>query len=267
MSRIIATIDYQCPKSDAPVAFEHLQPDPPGWGYRRFLTVRGKRAFELSFPCDTCQFLFERLEGADEPVQVARLTQQLRAGLTALDASLCDLVAPVLPGGQYSVSLLEITPDLITPFSECDYFSHEQVSLWGMDPFWGLPHYPKTEYYRTLTRDIGDKKALFEFVVPMIPKNWLKKDTWKAYQAQISRREKPTALAISVLDTKQPADWDESSPVNQHWCLAHFLLDGHHKVFAASQLHRPITLLSFLAVGESIAYRSEIDRAIEALSE
>jgi hypothetical protein len=266
MSRIIATIDYQCATRDAPVAFEHQQPDPPGWGYRRFLSISGKRAYELSYPCDTCQFLFERQEGAVETVPVTRLAQQLRSGITTLDSALCDQVAPILPGGQYSVSLLEITPELTTPFSEEDYFSHEQVLLWGMDPFWGLPHYPKTEYYRTTSREIGDRKALFEFVVPMIPKNWLKKETWKGFQAQINRREKPTALAISVLDTKQPADWDESSAINQHWCLAHFLLDGHHKVFAASQLHKPITLLSFLAVGESIAYRSEIDRAIQALS-
>jgi hypothetical protein len=54
--------------------------------------------------------------------------------------------------------------------------------------------------------------------------------------------------------------------INQHWRLAHFLLDGHHKVFAASQAHKPITLLSFLAIGESIAYRSEIDRVIKVLA-
>jgi hypothetical protein len=266
-SRLIATANYQCLTTSAPVAFEHVKSETQAWGYRRFLSVGGKRAFELSFPCDTCQFLFERMEGASETVSVEGLAEQLRKGIDRIDTALCEKIAPILPAGQYLVNLLEITPKLVTPLTDGDYFSHEQVDLWGMDPFWGLPHYPKTEYYRGLTREIGDKRGFFEFVVPMMPKNWLQKDTWKSYLTQIDRGGRPTALSIAVLDTKQPSEWSGNPAINQHWCLAHFLLDGHHKMFAASQLHKPITLLSFLAVGESIAYRSEIDRAIRVLAE
>ena len=52
--------------------------------------------------------------------------------------------------------------------------------------------------------------------------------------------ETPTALAISVVDVRCPAGrfWDVT--------LLHFLLDGHHKMTAASDLNRPINVLSLL---------------------
>ena len=42
----------------------------------------------------------------------------------------------------------------------------------------------------------------------------------------------PAALAVSILDVKEAVD--SETEVKTHRCFAHFLLDGHHKVFAAS---------------------------------
>lgn len=129
-----------------------------------------------------------------------------------------------------------------------------------------MPHNPKTEYYRSYTQEIGDKKAFYEFVVPMTPKNWLFNETCEMFTKVISGGAKPTALAISVLDVKQPADWEGEPSSNKHLCYAHFLLDGHHKTFIASQLQKPITLLSFLAVNESICSAEEISVVQKLLS-
>jgi hypothetical protein len=155
---------------------------------------------------------------------------------------------------------------LVAPSTADDYFSHEQVALWGIDPFWGLPHYLKTEYYRSLTRNIGNGKALFEFAIPMVSKHWLEKETWSWFTERINTAAKPTALAITILDVKGPADWDGDPAITEHWCLAHFLLDGHHKMYAASRANKPITLLSFLAVNECIASEDEIERTLQLLS-
>jgi len=39
--------------------------------------------------------------------------------------------------------------------------------------------------------------------------------------------------------------------------LAHFLLDGHHKLHAAANISKPVRLLCLLAVDQSIATRDE----------
>ena len=43
--------------------------------------------------------------------------------------------------------------------------------------------------------------------------------------------------------------------------VMHFLIDGHHKIYAASQLNKPITLLSFLYnyIGASITCTHQHD--------
>jgi hypothetical protein len=78
--------------------------------------------------------------------------------------------------------------------------------------------------------------------------------------------KQPTALALSVLDVKQPADWDGEPAITEHYCLAHYLLDGHHKTHAASELNKPITMLSFLAIDESLASEKEIKQVVDVLN-
>lgn len=146
----------------------------PGKVWDRFLTVEGKPAYHIGNVCGTCQFFFERLDGANQSISPAEISDHLRRGLKDIDDSLLDKIKPILPEADYFASLLEVFPDRVLPGSENDYFTNEQVELWGIDGFWNLPHYPKTEYYRSRTKDLGEKRMLFEFVVPMFPGNWLK---------------------------------------------------------------------------------------------
>jgi hypothetical protein len=266
MTRILDSKKFQSKSTNAPIEFEHIGPHKSSGLYTRHLTLQGKAAYELSFSCGTCSFLFERLEGANSTVSVLEIDATLRDGIKSIDSQLLTLIAPILPQGNYVVNLLELTPELVAPLSSQDYFSHEQVSLWGLDPFWGLPHYPKTEYYRSHTENIGDNKALFEFVIPMTPKTWLKQETSEMFTRHIADGAKPTDLAIAVLDVKQPADWEGDPAINEHLCYAHFLLDGHHKMFAAHQLQKPIMLLSFLSVNECIAQTEQIERVQDLFS-
>jgi hypothetical protein len=265
MSKLLQKINYKNTMLGAPLSFEH-EGTSPGL-FTRYLALNGNRAYKLSFSCDTCYFLFERLDGANDTVSIQQLTDALGSGLTKIDKSIYESISPILPIGEYEVLLLELIPELVSPLFDRDYFSHEQTELWGIDGFWGLPHYPKTTYYRSDTQQIGNKKAFFEFVVPMVPNNWLKEETWQNYIEKLSNGKKPTALAISVFDTKQPANWNGDPSINEHWCLAHFLLDGHHKIYAAAKDRQPITLLSFLAIEESISYKAEIDQMLNLLSQ
>ncbi len=231
----------------------------------RYLTLDGKRAYHIGNICNTCSFFFERLDGANRSLEEAKVVADLSAGLTRLDHTTNCSLGQLLPPDQYIVCLLDERPAFVAPGAPADYFSHEQIALWGPDGFWGLPHHPHTEYYRLAEAPIRTSGRLFQFLVPMFPKQWLNEEVVAQYASQISVGRRPTAVAISLLDVKQPANWEDEPPVTEHWCLAHYLLDGHHKVWAAARTGQPITLLSFLAVKQGIASPEEVRLALTAL--
>lgn len=222
----------------------------------RFLTLDGKPAYHLGNICNTCSFMFERLDGANRSLTAEQLGDRLAAGTPPMDQEWLAAVGALLPVGDYIPFYVRVSPALVTPLGPGDYFAAEQVATWGVDGFWGLPHHPRTEYYRG--REIPlpparfGARGLFEFVVPMFPHGWLDTDRVAEYRARAAE-EPPTALALSVLDVKAPATWNAPPPVAEHWCLAHYLLDAHHKTYAAATAGAPVGLLSYLAVRESIA--------------
>jgi hypothetical protein len=236
----------------------------PVWD--RFITLDGKKAYHIGNICGTCEFFFERLEGANDKVSPAELSKILKGGITQLDDDIVHKVTAALPIGEYSAMLVECVPRRVMPSEPGDYFREEQVALWGGNSFWGLPHYTKTEYYRTDPISMTNARGLFEFVIPMFPKTFLHADALDLYRAALSTGTTPTALALSVLDIKQPADWEGSPEINAHWCLSHYLLDGHHKTFAASELGLPISILSFLAVEKGVSTREEVAEVIQILA-
>lgn len=231
----------------------------------RFLTIEGKRAYYIGNVCGTCSFLFERLEGANQSISPKQISERFKNGLKEVDLELLSDIKLILPDGDYIATLLKVEPKRVSLGSERDYFFNDQIQTWGIDGFWGLPHYPKIEYYRGRTENLETAQRLFEFIVPMFPSSWLKKEEVAAYAQMIKSAETPTALAISILDIKAPAVYDEQASVTEHWCLAHYLLDGHHKIFAASETETPITLLSLLSLNDSIASEEQINNLISRL--
>lgn len=265
MSALVEASEFSVAESASPLSFERAGPEMnPGWD--RFLVLKGRRAFHIGNVCDTCEFFFERLEGADEKVSPAEIGERLRRGVARLDDQLVRALGRVLTEGEYRAILLELTPELVQPGAAADYFAHEQVDLWGIDSFWNLPHDPRTEYYRVDALPLGNGRQLFEFVVPMMPSNWLDGEATGGYEKRLQAQEYPTAFAISTLDVKQPAEWEGDPPITEHWCLAHYLLDGHHKMLAAARAQRPLRLLSFLAPAESIATEEDVAQALDILA-
>jgi hypothetical protein len=232
----------------------------------RFITLDGKKAYHIGNICGTCAFVFERLPGANDKLSPAELSAKLRRGLTEIEEGVLRTATAPLPVGSYDVLLLKCVPHLVLPSKGGDYFSEEQLALWGIDGFWGLPHYTKTEYYRTDSVKMSNRRGFFEFVVPMFPKNYLHTDAISSYRKALSDGAVPTALAISILDVKGPACWDGDPDITEHWCLSHYLLDGHHKVYAASQLGKPVSILSFLAIEKGVSTREQVAEAIQTLA-
>lgn len=264
MSKICDSRQITITDSQSPLSF--AKEGGGSWKeWDRYLLLDGKKAYHMGNICGTCKFFFERLDGANSSVNSSQVVADLTAGLISVNASAVNQIQKIIPNGDYIVSLNETSISLTAPGSPSDYFEKEQVELWGIDPFFGLPHYPKTEYYRADTQLFNGTSCLFEFVIPMFPQCWLNKQRLQEISSLIGSGKKPTAIALSVLDVKQPADWTGNPVVTEHWCLAHYLIDGHHKAYAASQLNQPITLLSFLSLGEGVSNNEQKTKVVELM--
>lgn len=229
---------------------------------RRLLILDEKPAFELSFWCGTCQFLFERLEGANETLSLDEMTERLTEGLEGLDDDLIETFGALLPRGDYVPILLAVQPRLVRPIESGDYFAEEQVETWGLESFWGLPVNPRTPYYRTFETAVDPEAHLFEFVVPMVPPSWNTEERVDQYVETLRATSRPTAVGVSIVDVSAPAvdmgpDWCA------HWGLTHFLLDGHHKMEAAARAGTRVQLLSLLSVDASLASTEQVERVPE----
>jgi hypothetical protein len=250
--------------SGARLRFGEELKQPGAWAGRRLMWLDDKAAFELSFWCGTCQFLFKRLEGSNSTMSLAEVAEQLTSGIETVDNDIVARFASLLPAGGYLPMLLHLRPRLVYPSGPGDYFAEEQVATWGVDSFWGLPGYPQTPYYRAHEATIDDGAHFFEFVVPMVPPSWNDSTRVEERRRRLASSSRPTAVAVSVLDVCQPAN--KSGPdYFAHWALTHFVLDGHHKLQAAAETGKPMQLLSLASVDASLAVIDQFARLPEIL--
>jgi hypothetical protein len=225
----------------------------------RFLQRDDKDAFELSFWCGTCQFLFKRLEGSTQTLSLPEIQATLNTGLDHIDLSVLEAFSQVLEPGTYLPMLLQVQPRLVTPGRTGDYFSEEQVATWGVNNFWGLPEHPQVPYYRTWQSAVNDDAHMYEFIVPMVPTTYNNQDTVAEHAQRLHASAQPTAVAVSTLDVCAPATF-HSTDYYRHWGLTHLLLDGHHKLQAAADTGRPLQLLSLLSLDKSLATKDELQQ-------
>jgi hypothetical protein len=254
----------------------------------RILVVDDQPAFQISMPCGTCGYLLKRRTTEVGPISIESVRRRLADGLRTTDAGVVEAFGALLPRGEYRVSLLRIRPTLVRPGDADDYFSHEMVASWGMDPLHGIPHWPGTAYYRIGStsftwklngppwsparpvvqwRPVEWRSALFEFVVPLTPlKAELNEATADGYRSGMRSGKEPTAVAFSVLDIeKWSVEYAESPELDAHWIWSHFLLDGHHKIYAAATENTAMTLLSITAADGGLSQPSDIDQAFEVI--
>lgn len=250
--------------SDRPAVRFGEAPKPDGaWAGRRLMWLGDDPAFELSFWCGTCQFLFKRLEGATETVSLPEVERALRGGLEQVDDTIVEAFGALLSRAVYQPMLLQIRPRLIQPGRPGDYFSEEQVATWGLSAFWGLPEYPQTPYYRSWETAVDAHRHMFEFVVPMVPPSWNDEDKVRDYVDRLANSDAPTAVAVSILDVCQPANrLASATDYFEHWGLVHFLLDGHHKMQAAAQSGRAMRLLSLVSTADGLATSDQVERLL-----
>lgn len=222
-------------------------------GHMVYLRVYSQASLEISSRCDTCPFAFTQLIDAPS-VDLQGVIDHLHGGINTIGDDIIELLSRGLPAGEYIATLLEVEPTYTTFGQPDDYFSTEQGGIW--EPalqYEGGRHYPRTGYYRTATAlvepEVEPDAKFFEFVVPLHHTgSYQRIDDWKQRMREGAR---PVALAIAFGESRCPATWGGISPVISHLCVAHYLLDGHHRIAAAALAGMPVRLLSAYALGGS----------------
>jgi hypothetical protein len=265
MNRLLDNRSARLGSATAPLSFVTT-----GQGARetwdRFIAVSGENIYHLGNVCGTCMFFFSKLKEQEEFIPPQPLIDRLNAGLSSIEGETLETLSAILPLGQYEVLLLTLQPRRVEPGQAEDYFSQAQVENWGIDPLAGKPHSPRASYYicPELAHGINDQR--FEFVIPLTSPEALDIKRVNQYKTAIEAGLRPTAVSLSVLDVKTPSEaYDPSISMDaiSHYCLAHYLLDGHHKVRAASELGAEITLLAFVAVDKGVSSVEEIGGMME----
>ena len=182
---------------------------------RRLLMVDDDPAFELSFYCGTCPFLFRRLETATQKLSLESVQERLAGALDDPDdGGVIDAFGALLPEGEYLPLLLGVEPRLVVPGQEGDYFSDEQVATWGIDQFWGLPQYPHTPYYRTFETAVDADAHLYEFVVPMVPPTWNERE--RVEEAEPATIEEDALVARNLVERGVAVSVERFDEANAH---------------------------------------------------
>lgn len=237
---------------------------PVGWCFERYLTLGGQRAYDIGLGCWSCVFSLSRLAGADREDSQSQFFPSFGDGLRELTQESVSAIEPALPNGEYIVMLASESPRLVIAGDEGDYFTTEVPRTF---PFHTRASGSSIEYYRTRSFAFDEDRALFEFVIPLAPAARLHAEVVLKYEALLEQGGNATAVAISILDKRGPSDWpDDFQPeFKEHWCLTHYLIDGHHKMRAAANTGRGLTMVSFLAADKGISKPADIQRIPELL--
>jgi hypothetical protein len=265
MNRLLNKRTTKIISSTSPLTFETT-----GGGswkvWDRFIAVYGQNIYHIGNICGTCSFFFEKLIDNKKSINPKETIDKLNVGLTTIDDNTLDVLREIIPNGFYEITLLTIKPKFAVVGQTGDYFAKEQVDLWGIDGYEGVPHSLKVNYYRGTDKEIGDDRKLFEFFIPLTSPDCIDQTRVDFYKEQILKGCKPTAISLTILDVKEPAVWpnDDIKPeFTSHWCIAHYILDGHHKIKAACELTSEITLLSFIATEKGISSTDDINEVLK----
>ncbi|MGH7780739.1 MAG: hypothetical protein ACREQR_13020 [Candidatus Binataceae bacterium] len=252
------------------------------------LTVNGRRVFQYGCPCGTCGITFKKVASAVDRVSDAEAAGLLGALDHVPSESALRRLARILPKGAYHLAVIGAPVRLVIPGAPDDYFATDVVRLFGLEPpEYEKPEDPGTPYYRlgshhelAVPYPGGEipvirysyptrvtKTLLTQIVMPLQNPATLERDRVEYWKSRSRAGHPLTAFAVSVLDSQSPEVWkgDKDYPYEGQMLLTHCILDGHHRVQAASETGSPVRILSLLApfasnVREDFDYELVLDR-------
>ena len=212
----------------------------------RFLLYDNEQLFHIGNICGTCAFFFRQIKtDMTTSYTIENIRAEMNSGINKLNDELIKELSTLMPVGEYEILLLEIRPFMTRFNGDGDYFVEEQSKLWDS---MSESEDKGAFYYRGTDSRINETEKLYEFFIPLYQPNCFDESRIEYYQKLIRNGEKPTALALGVVDSKECVYCDlPEDGIVCHWSFANYLLDGHHKIQAAAREKKPITLISFIA--------------------
>jgi len=237
------------------------------------LTVSGKRIFQYGCPCGTCGITFKKVASPADRVSEAEAVNLLGELDHVPSEFALGRLARILPQGTYHLRVIEAPVRLVMPGAPDDYFATEVVRLFGLEPpEYEKPQDPGTPYYRlgsdhelSVPYSGGEvrlgadfrytypggvtKTLLTQIVMPLQDPTSLDRDRVEYWKSRSRAGYSLTAFAVSLLDNQSPAveKGDKDYPYKGQMLLTHCLLDGHHRVQAASETDSRVRILTLLA--------------------
>lgn len=204
-----------------------------GWGYfprLEYLDINGAPAYLIGNRCGTCAATFKRVSSS-LPMTPRQLSDNLENGIETVSQEIMDTVSALLPRGKYIVSIIQMRPSLV------------RKKMWPLM----MSVFCESDYcwLRRIAEYKNPSGCDNEIILPLVSEAELSPARVEYYSQKMRQGLHPTALSLSVIDERTLRG---ENPV---WQLAHFLLDGHHKVMAASKIGMPISILSFLFMEDS----------------
>lgn len=250
------------------------QTEPSRWYCH--LTVSGERIYRYGCPCGTCGVVFRNLSAIHDRVADPEAVSLLGTLQKMPPVATLGRLAKVLPKGSYYPLILSGVVEHVKPGSERDLFSNDVMRLFGRErgvdaePFGpDIPYYrfAKTQALNRTGRLSGSRQALtMSTVMPLHHPEMLDRARVDHWKDRIQAGQVASGYAVSILDQQAPeADpLDLAYPYGEQFMLVNCLLDGHHRMQAASELAAPVRILAMLAVDYSLSQKLEdIEAAID----
>jgi hypothetical protein len=213
--------------------------DRPWW---RYLDCDDQPLYLIGNICDTCEAVFGLAGESQYALAPAEIGEMLRSSMDKVPQPFVDSMVKILPNGKYLIGLISVKPALQESPAE-----EKTTSNLQKPPDRAYQHMRRPDYYWTMPGENWQ-----ELFLPILAKTGFDAQQVDFYRRQIEAGTTPTALAFTLMDRRTPA-----GRYIQH-TIAHFLLDGHHKMMAASLLNAPIKLLSCINISESFAGEEDV---------
>lgn len=206
--------------------------------------------------CPTCKFLFERAsEFIDiDMVEISELIDKMNTGIVEFNDYNLNLLCKVLPNGRYTAFHAIVKPMLWSdnncandPDGEFNFYKGMQEGRCS-----GFDYYHEKIMIAPGIHE-NVKEKMYSLFVPQQDTSLLSESRVEYYKNRFLSKNKSTVFSLGFLNPKQSyLLFRQKDPGPEHWkatmelVMMHLILDGHHKLYVASQMNQELNIICFL---------------------
>lgn len=206
--------------------------------------------------CPTCLFRFKKIRNSIDVdlIEISELIEKLNSGTIGFNDYSLNLLSKILPNGRYTALYATIKPmlryDDSTQYDESSNFNFYLGSQNDEGTEFGYFH-EKLKNIPGLHKKINEQ--FYNLFIPQQDISLLSESRLNFYREAYKSNIQPTAFSLGFLSSKQSFLISRLKDANKsnfrstvQVVLTNLILDGHHKIYAASQLEKELNIICFL---------------------